>query len=104
VDTTLGQVLATRGHVVYVLESGGTDVPCTGSCASIWPPVTNGGQIVTAGGHPVYTYVADNGPGQLTGQGVQSFGGVWMAVRPDGTPIRTTPSSRNPGVGGGYGY
>lgn len=98
-----GQVLVDgRGRTVYVLLSGSADVPCSGGCAAVWPPVRAGGQPVTAGGHPVYTYTGDTAAGQVNGDGLRSFGGVWHALAPDGTPLAAAASS-SAGTGGGYG-
>ena len=74
---------------------------CTGSCAAYWPPVTGipaAGPGVTAGklgtikrpggttqatydGHPLYTYVGDNAPGQARGNKLDLNGGYWYEVR-----------------------
>src|SRR6185437_6990548 len=69
---------------------------CTGQCAAYWPPVTGdpqagrgipgrfgtiyrpgGGQQVTYDGHPLYTYVGDQGPGQANGNDLDLNGGLW---------------------------
>ncbi|MGO3485546.1 MAG: hypothetical protein ACTINV_15785, partial [Cellulosimicrobium funkei] len=50
---------------------------------------------VTVDGRPVYTYAADTGPGDVTGQGVN---GVWHVVAPDGTEIMDAA----PAAGSGY--
>ena len=74
---------------------------CTGSCAAYWPPVTGtpaAGPGVTTGklgtikrpggttqatydGHPLYTYVGDNAPGQARGNKLDLNGGYWYEVR-----------------------
>ena len=74
---------------------------CTGSCAAYWPPVTGipaAGAGVTTGklgtikrsggttqatydGHPLYTYVGDNAPGQAHGNKLDLNGGYWYEVR-----------------------
>jgi predicted lipoprotein with Yx(FWY)xxD motif len=72
---------------------------CTGSCAAYWPPVlgspeagpgvtgrlgtiSRGGHTVQAtyDGHPLYTYIGDNGPGQARGNNLDLNGGLWYAV------------------------
>ena len=91
---------------------------CTGACAQIWPPVTgpaaagqgvsgtlgtitrsDGSKQTTYDGHPVYTYTADNGPGQANGNGLNVDGGVWHEVTASG---QAAPAG-TPG-GGGIGY
>ena len=74
---------------------------CTGSCASYWPPVTGipaAGPGVTTGklgtikrpggttqatydGHPLYTYIGDDAPGQARGNKLDLNGGYWYEVR-----------------------
>ena len=76
---------------------------CTGSCTAYWPPVTGkpragpgvtgelgtitrpgGGLQATYDGHPLYTYVGDNGPGQAQGDHLNLNGGLWYEVRVSG--------------------
>jgi predicted lipoprotein with Yx(FWY)xxD motif len=76
---------------------------CTGSCAAYWPPVigdpkagpgvtgtlgtvSRGGHTVQAtyDGHPLYTYIGDNGPGQANGNNLDLNGGLWYEVRVSG--------------------
>ena len=40
--------------------------------------------IRTAGGWPPYTFVKDQVPGNVKGEGVKTFGGTWYAVSPSG--------------------
>ena len=73
---------------------------CTGSCTAYWPPVAGnpragpgvtgklgtvkrpgGGLQATYDGHPLYTYVGDNGPGQAQGNNLNLNGGLWYEVR-----------------------
>jgi len=72
---------------------------CYGSCAAYWPPVTgtpsagpgvtgklgtikrtDGTTQVTYDGHPLYTYIADNAPGQDNGNNINLNGGLWRVV------------------------
>ncbi len=72
---------------------------CTGSCTAYWPPVTGspkagpgitgklgtikrpgGGLQVTYNGHPLYTYIGDDGPGQARGNNLNLNGGLWYEV------------------------
>ena len=80
-----------------------TTSKCTGSCTAYWPPVigvpkagpgvtgslgtvSRGGRTVQAtyDGHPLYTYIGDNGPGQANGNKVDLNGGYWYEVRVSG--------------------
>jgi predicted lipoprotein with Yx(FWY)xxD motif len=74
---------------------------CTGSCAAYWPPVigapTAGPGVTTSklgtikrpggttqatyGGHPLYTYIGDEAPGQAHGNKIDLNGGYWYEVR-----------------------
>ena len=82
-----------------------TTSKCTGPCAAYWPPVigdpragpgvtgllgtlSRGGHTVQAtyDGHPLYTYIGDNGPGQANGNNLDLNGGYWSEVRMTGEP------------------
>ena len=123
--TTLGTVLVDHsGRTVYLLTA---DSPghssCTAQCLAYWPSVApasstkplpgvsapvgtakvaGGGSTVTVGGWPVYTFVQDSSPGDVTGEGVKSFGGVWYAVSPAGQPVKPG-SSATPSTSSGQG-
>jgi predicted lipoprotein with Yx(FWY)xxD motif len=80
---------------------------CYGACAEAWPPVLTegapeaGGQVqggklgttertdgttqVTYNGRPLYYY--DEPPGQVTCHNVDEFGGLWLAVQPNGEAV-----------------
>jgi len=76
-----------------------TKSACNGDCAAYWPPVrgpvtagpgvtgrlgtitrADGSTQETYNGHPLYTYVADSGPGQAHGNNVNLNGGYWHVV------------------------
>jgi predicted lipoprotein with Yx(FWY)xxD motif len=76
---------------------------CSGECASYWPPVTgdpkagpgvtgrlgtvsrgSGTVQATYDGHPLYTYVGDNGPGFANGNNLDLNGGLWYEARVSG--------------------
>lgn len=130
--TSLGPVLVdARGRTVYLLTA---DKPghssCDATCLRYWPAVAapasvpaslagvtakvastasmTGGRLLTAGGWPLYTFVKDTKPGDVTGQGVTAFGGTWYAVSPSGQPVKAasspTPSPSSKSGRGGYGY
>jgi predicted lipoprotein with Yx(FWY)xxD motif len=73
-----------------------TKSACYGSCAAYWPPVTgnpsagpgvtgtlgtitrtDGTTQATYDGHPLYTYIGDNAPGQASGNNLNLNGGLW---------------------------
>jgi len=101
--SAVGYVLAlANGQVVYMYDKdtkGGSASACTGSCASIWLPVTgskpvvspadtglgtfgtiggaNGAKQVTYNGMPLYTY---KGAKALTTTG-NGVGGMWHVIK-----------------------
>ena len=122
--TSLGKVVVdAQGRTVYMLtadHSGHSS--CSSACLTYWPPVapgkasglsakvgatatTTGGQTATVGSWPVYTYVGDQKPGDVTGEGIANFGGVWYAVSPNGTPVKAGGSSSSSSSSSGrYAY
>lgn len=48
---------------------------------------TDGTAQVTYKGHPLYHFVGDTKPGDVTGEGVNAFGAKWYALAPTGTKI-----------------
>ncbi|MBI5533615.1 MAG: hypothetical protein HY898_12925 [Deltaproteobacteria bacterium] len=111
-SSSLGTVLATAsGLTLYVLKSdtpgtGGTTPvsTCGSGCTGSWPPFTAMPATVPAGlsvsdfgsfnrgggvmqttykGWPLYLFVGDTSPGNVTGDGL---GGVWFAVKIPFTP------------------
>ena len=83
---------------------------CYGACAAAWPVLFAKGSLragagvrqaligttrrrdgrrqVTYNGWPLYYYVNDRRPGQVTCQNVDEFGGLWLVVRPSGRLVR----------------
>jgi predicted lipoprotein with Yx(FWY)xxD motif len=138
-NPTLGSILVnTKGQTLYVFQkdSGGRS-SCSGSCAKVWPPYlttkspkagsgasasklatvkrADATMQVTYAGHPLYTYTADTSAGQVNGNGINSYGGIWNAVQPNGSKAPAGTSSGGGGgsakesgtstsSGGGYGY
>ena len=128
-STSLGQVLVDgQGLTVYMLTADSPDhSSCSSDCLAYWPLVaapnggsvpsisgisahlgvtqaTSGQSMVAANGWPLYTYASDEAPGDVEGQGVQTFGGTWYVLSPAGEPIKTAPSSTDSGGGGDYSY
>ena len=60
----------------------------------------------TWNGHPLYTFLSDKKPGENSGNGLNSSGGLWHEVTVSGgaaAPSASTSKSKSSG-GGGYGY
>ncbi len=103
----LGWVMAeANGSVVYTYakDSKGGAPTCTGSCASVWAPVTGmpkagpadtfpgtfavvngagGKKVITYNGYPLYTYVGAP-PLSTKGNGI---GGVWHVIMLSGSDV-----------------
>jgi predicted lipoprotein with Yx(FWY)xxD motif len=83
-------------------------VTCLDECLDVWPPVVADGApvagegvaaellgtvehmgrtIITYNGWPLYHFERDVPDGPPTGQEIESFGGSWLLVAPDGEPI-----------------
>jgi predicted lipoprotein with Yx(FWY)xxD motif len=100
-----------RGRAIYLFtREAGTKSRCYGQCAVAWPPVytrgrpralsgvdtdllgttkrRGGRRQVTYNGHPLYYYVTDTKPGQITCQDITEFGGTWLVVDPQGNAIQ----------------
>lgn len=110
VDSQYGEVLFSKsGRAIYYFDKESGLMPeCYGSCAEAWPPVltagrprasgsvkrsllgttkrANGKKQVTYKGHPLYFYVGDP-KGEVECHNVEEFGGLWLAVQPDGEPV-----------------
>jgi predicted lipoprotein with Yx(FWY)xxD motif len=94
----------TKGLTLYwFAPDTPTASKCTGSCTAYWPPVIGSpragpdvmGKLgtlsrsdhtvqATYDGHPLYTYIGDNGPGQANGNNLDLNGGLWYEVRVPG--------------------
>lgn len=127
---SVGDVLVdSKGDALYsATQEAGGKVLCTGSCTSIWRPLTlpagdtnptaaadlspklgvvkrpDGAEQVTFNGAPLYRFADDSGPGTVSGDGVSdSFDGMdftWHVAAPTGTSGGSTSTSRS----GGYGH
>ena len=112
-----GQYLATgEGRPVYLFttDTQGTgdqeaQISCTSEeCLNAWPLVTTQGEpqagegvdasmlgttqyedqsVVTYNGWPLYYFVRDEGADAPQGQDIQSFGGEWYLVSPEGGEV-----------------
>jgi predicted lipoprotein with Yx(FWY)xxD motif len=111
-NSKIGQqiLVDSKGISLYLFVADtGTASTCYNGCAQIWPPVlttgapvagsgaqtsllgtttrTDGKVEVTYAGHPLYYFVQDKQPGDVTGQAVNSFGALWWVVGPSGAAI-----------------
>jgi predicted lipoprotein with Yx(FWY)xxD motif len=127
-QSSLGKIIVdSQGHTLYLFaKDKGNMSTCYGACATYWPPAltsgspaagaganasllgvtkrTDGSTQLTYAGHPLYRYIADTQPGQIAGQGANTFGALWWAVAPSGAKI-TSGASGNSGTSGySYGY
>jgi predicted lipoprotein with Yx(FWY)xxD motif len=86
-------------------DKGGKSA-CYDACAAAWPPLLTEGNPqaqgpadrsmlgttkrkdgtlqVTYNGWPLYTYVADQKPGEANGNDIDQFGAEWYALMPNG--------------------
>lgn len=105
--TKAGPTLAeANGRTLYSLSADarahGKSV-CYHACATAWPPLltkgtpdagrgvqasllgtikrTNGAEQVTYKGHPLYLFYKDTASGQVNGQGLTGFGGVFCTAK-----------------------
>lgn len=111
--TRLGRILVDRrGYTLYAFtpDRAGRDtcvkVP---NCIGAWPVVGVKGPLAGAGvrasligrirvrgvgwqltyaGHPLYTYVGDTYPGEISNVNLFQFGGYWPAISPGGREVR----------------
>jgi predicted lipoprotein with Yx(FWY)xxD motif len=111
-SSTYGKVLFDgRGYVLYAFtrDRKGRSA-CYGECARAWPVYLaksslragagvkkarlgttkrrNGRRQITYAGRPLYYYVGDRRPGQITCQNVVEYGGTWLVVRASGKLVR----------------
>jgi predicted lipoprotein with Yx(FWY)xxD motif len=127
-QTSLGPTLVdANGRTLYLFEADKPNVSTLSAAGqAIWPPFTSsttpralGGAIagrigmirhaggpaqVTYNGHPLYYYVADNGPGQTRGQGLDQFGALWYVLAANGNAVTSAPSSPAPTGSGSTSY
>jgi predicted lipoprotein with Yx(FWY)xxD motif len=120
-NSRLGRILVdSTGRTLYLFKADvGTKTKCFGACATAWPPLRtgvkpavrsgaraalvgttkrpDGARQVTYNGHPLYLFIKDHKPGDVTGQGVTAFGATWFAVSPAGKQISTRPSGHRSG-------
>lgn len=130
-QTPLGQTLTDAdGRVLYLFAPDKPNMSTLSTAGqAVWPPFTatgrpaamDGAQVaqigvvsgasgaaqVTYHGHPLYYFVGDRRPGQVTGQGLNEFGGRWYALSTAGAAITAAAhatAAGSSGVGGAPSY
>jgi predicted lipoprotein with Yx(FWY)xxD motif len=100
-------IVDSKGFTLYDFhkDKGGKS-SCYGHCALAWPPLltegapqpgngasmsklgttkrTDGTTQVTYAGHPLYTFVGDEKPGEANGNDTSAFGAQWYALKGNG--------------------
>lgn len=102
-----------RPVYMFTADTQGQDgsdamISCTGECLGAWPPVTVSGEpeagegamsdmvgttehdgqmVMTYNGWPLYHFARDAAGQPPQGQEVESFGGEWYLIGPDGMRI-----------------
>lgn len=118
-SSSLGKpvVVNPQGHTLYTLspETSKHLLCKSKECFTNWPPLTvksantklkagsgvsgklailrrsNGQFQVTLNGRPLYRFAGDKGKAEANGEGIESFGGTWHAVKAS-SAAATTPS------------
>jgi predicted lipoprotein with Yx(FWY)xxD motif len=130
-STSLGRVLVdSHKRTLYMLTADGRNSSsCSGTCASIWRPAAapkkpkvaaglkqrklrvikraDGKRQLAYAGHPLYRYSGDSKPGDVNGEGIQSFGGTWYALAKSGAAVtgaQAAPPAPPAPAPGPYGY
>jgi predicted lipoprotein with Yx(FWY)xxD motif len=90
-----------HGRTLYIFSKDtSTTSTCSGDCAKEWPPYTEDGSQVVFKGHPLYFFANDTSAGDMNGQGLNDFGGLWTAVTPSGSALTSAQPSESPSSGG----
>jgi predicted lipoprotein with Yx(FWY)xxD motif len=112
--TRVGTILVnSRGYTLYAFTRDGRNRDSCVSiadCLRVWPALTTSGRPVagrgvkasligtislkghgtqvTYAGHPLYTYIADTGPGDTSYVNILQFGGRWPAMNAGGGEVK----------------
>lgn len=110
-QTKYGKALTSKtGQALYLFEKDKRNKSsCYGACAKAWPPYVTDGHVragsgvkpdllgavkrddgktqVTYKGHPLYYYIKDRNPGDVTGQDLKDHGAEWYLVGASGEKV-----------------
>ncbi len=129
-NVSLGSILTDGdGRTLYLRTNDAAGKSsCNTDCAQKWPPLLATGNLTAGagvdakqlttiqrddgsmqaalGGQPLYYFVLDKNPGDVAGQGLNAFGGIWWALGANGLAVKGAASSSMPSSSGnsGYGY
>ena len=128
-NSSFGSILTDAGGRALYLRTNDerNKSSCTGACAQSWAPLTitgkptagagidgsllatitrdDGKAQVTFAGQPLYYFAADSKTGDVNGQNVNAYGGIWYLVSPAGSAIKAAGAASTPTAGGpDYGY
>jgi predicted lipoprotein with Yx(FWY)xxD motif len=131
-STSLGKVIVDKHkRTLYTLSADGKNKShCAGQCAMNWPPATassrpklgpglkksklkvikrsDGTHQFSYAGHPLYEFIGDSKPGDVNGEGITAFGGIWYAIDKSGATVTKAaaqaPAPAAPAPSSGYGY
>lgn len=116
-DAKFGQILVdAQGMTLYIFTKDAADQSnCNDACLAKWPPLittgtpkagegvdaaklgstklADGRLIVTYNHMPLYYWVADKKPGDMSGQNI---GSVWFVINPAGDPVKAEFSAAAP--------
>jgi predicted lipoprotein with Yx(FWY)xxD motif len=112
--TSLGKVIVdAKGRTLYQFGADTKNKSnCADQCASNWPPAKapskptvgsglskrklkvikrgDGVKQLSYAGHPLYRFIADAKAGDVNGQGINAFGGIWNVTAGSGKKITTS--------------
>ena len=110
-SVSLGKIVVNgKSQTLYLFEKDKNGKSaCSGQCAKFWPPLltkgkpkasagvkasllgttkrSDGTTQVTYNKHPLYRFVQDKKPGDVTGEGSKAFGAEWYVVGTNGKKI-----------------
>jgi predicted lipoprotein with Yx(FWY)xxD motif len=109
-STAVGDVLTnSKGFSLYTFaKDTNSKSNCNGGCAAKWPPYLvgayeknknmnvivrdDGSKQWAIDGQPLYLWINDKNPGDITGHGIKN---VWFAARADDVPVSTYNQGSN---------